>query len=237
MVKFFYGIIFSMATTKKASTATKKRVSSPKKEETPTAPSSAPAAIKLSKRSLLIGAVILLLAVALYTFRSLFIAATVNGQPISRLAVIQELEKQGGKQTINNLVTKTLIEQEAQKKNVVVSQNDVDDEIKKIEDNLAKQGQKLDQLLQMQGMNRDTLKAQIKTQKMVEKLVGPVKVTDTEVTAYIEANKASLPPTEDEAAQKKNVKLQLEQQKISEKAQALLQKLQQDAKINYLVNY
>ena len=90
---------------------------------------------------------ILLLAGLLYAFRSLFVAAMVNGQPISRVSLVRELEKQNGKQALNSLVTKTLIYQEARKQNVSVSDDEINGEMKKIEDNLQQQGQRLDQHL------------------------------------------------------------------------------------------
>lgn len=224
-----------MATPAKAKTSARKRptaqsVSSPLEKP-------APHSVKISKKYLIAGIVIILVAALLYTFRSLFIVATVNGQPISRLTVVTELEKQGGKQTLTTLVTKTLIEQEAAKKRITVSQKDIDEEIKKIEASLAKQGQTLDQVLQLQGMSRDALVSQIRIQKLVEKLVGNVPVTDKEVAAYIETNKSTIAETSNMDEVKKSVKLQLQQQKVNEKAQALIQKLQKDAKINYFLQY
>ena len=48
--------------------------------------------------------------------RGLFVVALVNGEPISRIEVIKALEKQGGKATLDSLVTKKLIAQEARSK-------------------------------------------------------------------------------------------------------------------------
>lgn len=225
-----------MATAKKAKTTSSRKVTT-SSEVVNESPNVSPLSVKVSKKYLLIGVIVIAIAVLIYAFRSFFIVATVNGQPVSRLALIQELEKQGGKQTLNALVTKTLIEQEAAKKNVTVSQKDIDEELKKIQTNLSKQGQTLDQVLQLQGMTRETLATQIRTQKLVEKLVGPVTVSDKDIAAYMEANKASIPEGSNMTEVKKSAKDQLQQQKVSEKAQAMLQKLQKDAKINYLVNY
>lgn len=224
-----------MATVKKAKSTPRKVASVSSTPEKPQV--TTPLSVKVSKKYLLIGIVIVALAALLYTYRSLFIVATVNGQPISRLTLIQELEKQGGKQTLATLVTKTLITQEAAKKNISVSSAQIDEELKKIEQSLSQQGQTLDQVLQLQGMTKASLVEQIRTQKMVEALVGPVSVSDKEVAAYMEANQASLPQDGDTAAVKKNVKTQLQQQKVSQKAQELIQKLQKNAKINYLVSY
>ena len=77
--------------------------------------------------------IILFIILLLYFFKGLFIAAIVNGEPITRLSVVKELEKQSGKATLDNLITKKLILQEAKKRNVQVTKADLDSEIKKIE--------------------------------------------------------------------------------------------------------
>ncbi len=180
---------------------------------------------------------VILLGIA-YFFRGLFVAAIVNGQPITHLALVQELEKQGGKQTLNSLVTKALILQEAQKKNVTVSDKEINDEIKKINDSLAKQGQRLDQLLVSRNMTKADLIDQIKTQKLVEKMLGSdIQVSDKEVDAYIQANKESFPEGSISAEMKNNVKDQIKQQKLSQKFQAWLAELQKNANIIYFVNF
>jgi hypothetical protein len=178
-----------------------------------------------------------LLVIVIYLLRNLIVAATVNNHPISRLSVISELEKQGGKQALDSLITKSLIVQEAEKRNVEVSQKDIDGEMKKIQANLAAQGQNLDQVLQLQGMTKTQLTDQIKLQKMIEKMVKPAQISDKEVTDYITANKESLPQDQDEAALKKNVKDRLQQQRLNDEAQKFLDSLRKNAKINYYVNY
>lgn len=188
---------------------------------------------KLSRfsKAYIIGAGIILVTLfALYYFKGLFIAATVNGQPISRFSVISSLEKQSGKQTLESMIVKTLILQEAKKQNITISKSDLDQEIKKIEAQVSSQGQNLDQLLLAQGMSRNDLMEQIEIQKTAEKLVEKdIKITDKEVEKYIEENKGSL--------KKKDAKLQLRQQKINEKLQSLIQGLQAKAKINHFVSY
>ncbi len=189
------------------------------------------------QRKYIIAAVVVLAIIGiLYVARGVFVAAIVNGQPISRLSVISELEKQGGKQALNSLITKTLIFQEANKQKITVSKQEVDAEMKKIEESVVKQGQNLNQLLATQGMSRDALAEQVSLQKLIEKMVGKeIQVTDKEVSDYIEKNKETLGDTTDQANLQENVKQQLRQQKLSEKYQALIEKLQKDAKISYFV--
>lgn len=190
----------------------------------------------LSKPALLVVAVVAL--VLLYQFKGLFIATIVNGQPISRLSVIEELEKQGGKKTLDALITKTLILQEAKKKNVTVSQKEIDDQLKKIKDSLSKQGQNFDQLLASQGLSKQDVIDQIMFEKLIEKMAGKdIKVTDKEVDLYIEQNKDSLGETASSSATRDKIREQLKQQKLSEKVQSWLENLRTNAKINRFVSY
>jgi foldase protein PrsA len=193
--------------------------------------------VRIRKSYVALIVIILLLGAAIYYFRGLFVAAVVNGQPISRLEVVQQAEKQSGKQTLDTLVRDALIEQEAKKENVTVSDKEVNDEITTLQNNLKKQGQTLDQVLATQGMSPDDLKRLIRLDKLVQKMVGKnVKVSDKEVADYIDKNKDTLPNT-DEATMKKQVKAQLTQQKTNEAVQTWLANIQQKANIVYFVQY
>lgn len=207
--------------------------SEPEKEQT-----AAPQQTKTIKKSyLILFIVIVLLGAMLYYFRGLFVAAVVNGQPISRLEVVQQAEKQSGKQTLDTLVRDSLIEQEAKKENVTVSDKEVSDEVTTLQSNLKKQGQTLDQVLSTQGMTQTDLRKLIHLDKLVQKMVGKnVKVSDKEIADYIAKNKDSL-PNADEATLNKQVKAQLTQQKTNQAVQTWLAALQQKANIVYFVQY
>ncbi len=218
-------------------TTSKTSVSSPVVEKTSTKSNSS---IKqyITKRNGIILLAIFLLAFAIYFFRDLFVAATVNGQPISRLQVVQELEKQNGKQTLESLVTKNLILQEMEKKNITVTNEEVTSEIKKIESALKAQNRSLSDALSQQGLSRPELEDQLKIQKMIEKLFSKdAVVSDKEVNAYIEKNKDALPTDQEESALKATIKEQLKQQKLTTKFQSWLEGIQKQAKINYYVKY
>lgn len=209
------------------------------KKEQPKASSGQRSPRKIKMRSLLIGGVALLalILIALALWRYL-IVATVNGQPIDRFSYNRELEKQAGKQVMNNLVTKALILQEARKQNMNVSSQEIDDEIKKIESNLSKQGQKLEQVLSFQGMSKDDLREQLKYQKLIQKMVGKdVKVIDKEINDYIDKNKSSFPENAKPEEMKSTARKQLYQQKLNDKIRVWLENLQKKAKVNYNVRY
>jgi foldase protein PrsA len=182
--------------------------------------------LKINIKTAIIIAIIALLGVLGYIFKGFFIAATVDGNPISRLAIIQKLEKASGESLLDNLITEKLIENEARAKKIVVSNNEVNEEIKRIEDQIAAQGGALDAALLSQGMTMDELKEQIILQKKVEKLLADkLNVTDEEVAKYVKDNK--VPITKEE----------LRSQKLNQEANILITTLKSEAKIRYFVNY
>ena len=194
--------------------------------------------VKINVRALSILAIVLVVAGGLFYFRGIFVAALVNGQPISRLSVIRELEKQSGKQALDSLITKKLVEDEAGKKGITVSPNEVQDEIKKIEDQVSKQGTTLQAVLTQQGMTKDRLMEQIGLQKKIEKLLADkLAVSDAEADKYIQDNKIT--PTKDQKPEdlKNQVREQLKQQKFSQEADVWISTLKAGAKIDYLVSF
>lgn len=194
--------------------------------------------LRVKKSYVILVVILLALVVFLYFGRSWIVAAVVNGQPISRMAVVHEAEKASGKQALNNLVRNILIEQEAKKENVSVNDKEVDDELKKVESNLTKQGQKLDQVLAMQGMSRSDLRNLIRLDKLVGKMVGKsVKISDKDVKDYIDKNKDLLPKDQSDSQLKATVTDRLKQQQLNEKVQTWLSDLQTKAQILYFVNY
>lgn len=194
----------------------------------------------ITKKRIVIIAVIAAIVFLLYSFKGFFIAATVNGQVISRLSVIKELESQGGKRILENIVTQALIQQEAKKKNITINQSDIDQEIASTESQLATQGQNLEQWLAFQGMTQETFRDQVRLQKIVEELLGKdIAVTDVEIADFIEKNSDTLTERvgSDSAKITSMVKEQLKRQKLNEKVQPWLAELQKNAKVNYFVNY
>jgi parvulin-like peptidyl-prolyl isomerase len=188
------------------------------------------------KTAIIISALIIVGALA-YRHRDLLIAATVNGSPISRLTLIQELEKKSGKAALDALITQKLIDGEAQKKGVTVSSDEVNAEITKIENQLKTQGKTLDAALAAQGMTKDDLRLQIAIQKKLEKILADkTQVTDAEVDQFIKDSKVVIPAGQ-EASYKSQARNQLEQNKLRDAAASLIDSLKSQAKIDYLVNY
>ncbi|HEX8932145.1 MAG TPA: SurA N-terminal domain-containing protein [Patescibacteria group bacterium] len=193
---------------------------------------------KMRRSYLILAIVIVVLGILLYAGRGLFVAAVVNGQPISRLSIIQETEKQSGKQALETIVRNTLIEQEARRENVSVSDAEVNGELKKVEAQVAQQGQKLDDVLVMQGMTRQDLIKILKLNLLIRKMIGnDVKVSDQEVSDYLTKNKDMLPQGQSDDQLKKLAVDRIKQDKLNEKTRTWLTDLQTKAKIIYFVQY
>jgi len=182
--------------------------------------------------------VLLLLALGVYYFKSLFVAATVNGLPIRRYSVINQLEDLYGQQVLDSLITEELIKQEARNKNITVGDAELDQEISNIEKQFSDSGQSLDDTLTLQNMSRETFREQIFLQKLVEKLLGDkINVGDEEVDQYIEENKEFFPEGSDPDALREDVFNQLKQDKLSTEFQTWIQEIRQNSSINYFVEY
>jgi len=184
--------------------------------------------------------ILLLIAggILIYLVKSLFLAAFVNGRPISRIALIQELEKQGGQKVLDSLVEKSLILQEANKEGVKISKADIDAEIARIEALLKEQNLSLDEALSMRGETKASLYEQIKLQKTVEALLAQkINVTDEEIKKYFDENIDLFGADAKYEEIKADAGDQLYQQKLNSEYSKWIEELRQKAKIIYLLNF
>jgi foldase protein PrsA len=191
----------------------------------------------ISYKVIIIVAIIIVVAVLVYFFKGLIVAATVDGTPISRLSIIEQLEKTGGKDTLDSMIKDKLIMMEAKKKGIVVSEDDLNAETKKVEDSLKSQGTTLDEALTQQNMTRADLRQRLIIQLDITKLVqDKIGVTDKEIADYIVSNKITLTKGK-ETEEKASIKEQITNQKLSTEASTLADQLMAAAKINYWVKY
>ena len=194
----------------------------------------------INKKKIIAGIVIAVLVILgiLYFFRSFFVVALVNGKPISRFGFDRTLEKQGGKQVLNNIVTEMLINQEAKKQNVTANKADLDQKFTEIDNQLKAQGQTLDAALTANGETRADFDSQMKTQIVLEKILGKdVSVTDQEISDYFTKNKATYAKDATLASEAATIKSTLLQQKLTDKLQPFLTDLQSKAKIIYFLKF
>jgi len=194
----------------------------------------------MEKKKKIFWLVIIVVAVLaiLYFLKSLFIVAIVNNRPISRFGFDRALEKQGGQQVLNNIVMEMLIQQEAKKQNVTANKADLDQKFTEIDNQLKAQGQTLEAALTANGETRADFDSQMKTQILLEKMLGKdISVTDEEINTYFTENKATFAKGATLASETANIKSTLLQQKLSDKLQPWLKDLQSKAKILYFIKF
>jgi len=180
----------------------------------------------------------LALALVLYYFKGYVVAGVVNGKSISRARVVSELERRSGQQVLEGLVNQTLIDQEAKKRGIVVTRQELEEDVKKIEDNMKSQGSTLETALIQQNLNREQFLVILTTNKKLEKLIADkANVTDEEVTAYLNTNKDSFPEDTDPTALREQIKTFLQQQKVDSESQKLFTELRAAAKVLYWARF
>ena len=197
--------------------------------------------VRPPKKVFLFGLIALLVLALIYFSVRFFLVASVNGQLVDRLTIIKDLEKQGGKKVLDTIILKTLINQEAKKRKLTVSQKELNAELQKIEINVTAQGSTLDQLLQQQGMTKNDLVGEIKLQLLVTKMVdNNISVTDKEIDNYLagQNNQNSLDLSQSTPGLSRvQAETAIRQQKLQKKIQAFVADLKAKAKINYFIKY
>tara|TARA_B100000745_G_scaffold47277_1_gene28398 strand:+ start:5004 stop:5660 length:657 start_codon:yes stop_codon:yes gene_type:complete len=179
--------------------------------------------------------VVLILGAILYT-QGFIVAAKVNGESISRLSVIGELENQAGAAVLDSMILDILLEQAAAEANVVVTDLEVASEIAAIKSQISEQGGTLEDLLAQQGLTRESLAKQIKTQKILAALLlSDISVTEEEINAFIEAN-GPFPEGQAETL-RPQIEEQIKNQKFNTAAQSYITGLRTQANIQYFVDY
>ena len=174
----------------------------------------------------------------LYYFRGLFIAATVNGQPISRIKIIQSLEKSGGKSALDNAITEALVLQEAKKLNKTATAAQIDAEVDNIRKQLQASGQTLDSALKAEGATMEQFRKQIMLQKTLENILADkIQVTQAEVDKFIEDNKSAIPEGMAKEEVEKIAQQNVKSQKLSTEFKNWLDMVKTKSSINYLVKY
>src|SRR3989338_579343 len=196
-------------------------------------------AVKSSRKKLIsFTAIILGIFILVFAVFKFLIAATVNNVPISRFEVIKLLERERGQQALDNLITRQLVLQEAGKKHLSISQEEIDAKLNELNSYLSEQGTTLDEALEFQNQTKESLIEDIKVQALVEKILEQeLKVSDEEVQKYFEDNRdffAEDAKFEEVSGQIGN---QLKNDKLSQKFQEWLDKIRSESSIRNFLNY
>ncbi|WP_136604525.1 foldase protein PrsA [Paenibacillus dokdonensis] len=117
--------------------------------------------------------------------------ATVNGDKITKDKLYGELVSAGGTQTLDGMISETLVNQEADKKGIKVTQADIDKETAFIKKNYGSD-EEFEAALQQNNLSKEEFNKQMDMQVKLRKLIEPdVKVSDDDVKKYFDENKAT----------------------------------------------
>lgn len=162
--------------------------------------------------------------------KSWFIAAMVNGSPVTNFELQSKLNQQFRAQTLTQMVNEKIILSEAQKNNAVPSEQDIDKKIAELESSVGGKDT-LDSLLSQQGQTRSSLRDQIKVQLAITKLYeNEATVSADEISKYIEQNKDQMKASDSAGIQKEATDA-IKNQKLSGIFQQKFQELRAKAKI------
>lgn len=184
---------------------------------------------KSSKTFYIIIVVAGILLLAIYK-KSWFVAALVNGAPVTNLELQSKLNQQFKTQTLNQLINEKIIMSEAAKFMAVPTELEINQKISELETSVGGKTI-LDSLLSQQGQTRVSLRDQVRVQLAISKLYEKeATVSAEEVTKFLAENSQSLRATES-AAQQKEAYDVIKNQKLSQIFSQKFQELRQKAKI------
>ncbi|MDD3364917.1 MAG: peptidylprolyl isomerase [Syntrophomonas sp.] len=127
------------------------------------------------------------------------VIASVNGEKITKDQLYDALVQSSGKQVLDSLISEKIVELEAKKQNIVVSDDDIQKEIDKYYEQYGGE-EGFNQALATSGYTLDQVKKDIISNLKVKKILEPqITITEEELKAYFEENKATF-------AQEKQVK-------------------------------
>jgi foldase protein PrsA len=122
------------------------------------------------------------------------VVAKVNNENITQNQLNEELNKQYGYETLQNLINQVLVIQEAKKKNITVNEKEIEEEIYKTALNMGGIEQLKDQL-KARNVNFNDYKQKVKLDLLLRKLVIS-ELSEDELRVFYDNIKGSLPMVE-----------------------------------------
>lgn len=178
----------------------------------------------LNKRnSIILAAALCVIAIFLFFWYSKGTSAavaSVNGEKITKDELYDEMLKQNGQQTLDALISKKVVELEAKKQKVTVSEADIKKELEKYYEQYGGE-EGFNQTLTQSGYTLDQVKKDLELNVKLSKLLEPrIKISEDELKSYFDENKATY-------AQAKQVKASHILVETEEKAKEIKEKLAQ----------
>lgn len=118
------------------------------------------------------------------------VVATVNGTKITKDQLYEEMYSQGGSSLLESLITQELINQEAKKSNITVSDEDIEAELER---QAAASGMSVEDMMQMfmyyYGYAEEDIREMGSQQAVIRKLLSPqIEITEEMIQQYYEEN-------------------------------------------------
>ena len=142
----------------------------------------------------IVGAIVIvgLAVILIFSFTNREIVATVGDSKITKDELYDKLVEQGGSNILSQMIDAEIINQEAKKEKIQVTDEEIDAEM---ENYMAQYGgeEMFESVLQQSGLTKDDLKGDIIQYIQIEKLVDSrIFITDEEIKEYFEENKDKL---------------------------------------------
>lgn len=184
--------------------------------------------MSLRKRATKQKAVIILIIISLISgvflgFRQLAagsgsnVVATVNGEKITKDELYQLLLEQAGQQGLNLLIAQKIIDLEAKKQKITISEAEIEQALAEYYDYYGGE-ENFTQLMAMSGTSLAQVKANLTSTLKIKKLLSPrIEVTEEEMKAFFEENKEDFAQEEQVKARHILVATEKEAQEIKDK--------------------
>lgn len=179
---------------------------------------------KLSTKKFTISVIALVIIGAAIIFGAAFskrdVVASVNGEEITKDDLYETLTDKYGASAVNALIEEKIIDMEAEKAKIKISDDDIAAEMQNYADSVGGQ-QALDMFMMQQGITKEDLEKEIVQYLKIEKLIGPkIDVTEEEMKEHFEENKESF--NEEEQVQASHILVEDEEtaKEVKEKVDA-----------------
>lgn len=149
----------------------------------------------MNKRTLIISLAVVCIAAVVLVFTlgkgNSDVVASVDGEKISKDDLYEAMVKQGGQQALDGLISQKVVELEAKKQNITVTEQDTQKELDKY---YAQYGgeEVFKQALTQSGYTLEQVKKDMELTVKLNKLLEPrIKISEDEKKKYFEENKAT----------------------------------------------
>lgn len=146
------------------------------------------------------------------------VVATANGEKIYKDDLYDAMLSAGGQDTLNQLISKVLIIQEARRQGIEISDEEAEQELNGFKDEL---GAYFDQFLEQSNLTKEQLKEELKVNLYAKKMaMEQIEISDKDLETYFEENKEKFDIPEQVEARHILVETREEAEDILSKLQA-----------------